>query len=140
MTKVADLTRMVAESRELKDEKDEKEKSYKLASAAYQGKLLEIERALEAEGLDSFKTKAGTVSKKTRWSCRVPKSPSERAEFFSWLKEKGWFESWITVHSATLNSEYKRLYEEAAEKGELFHIPGVGPPNMQTSVVLRKSS
>lgn len=81
----------------------------------------------------------GTAYIKKRFTYKVPKDDASRHAFFSFLKEKGLFESMITVHSATLNSFAKTEMEIAADSGATdFKIPGLGDPNYYETLGVRK--
>lgn len=108
----------------------------------------EAEFALSAFMLAHGKSKyhvdgLGTFGIQKKKSFCVPKSPEDRVAFFNWLKEKGIFESTITVHSATLNALIEA--EGIAEYGEgwvnnldAVIIPGLGIPKEYEKVRITK--
>ena len=100
--------------------------------------LSKIQGALNEVGLKNFRNSRGLVSIRKNWDCKAPKDPAKKKEFYGWLKDMGWFDEWISVNTKTLNSQYKKLYEEKAKEGELFEIPGVGAPSYRETCVLTR--
>jgi hypothetical protein len=84
---------------------------------------------LKEGGLTEVKIEGcGKVTVDTRLSVRVPTEPTERAAFFSWLKERGFYDGLITVNSQTLNALYNEELQVAKEQGlDDFKIPGLSP-------------
>ncbi len=70
-----------------------------------------------------YQANSGTFSVTDKTSVKVPKSPEDRALFFGWLRDKGVFQSVITVNSQTLNSIYKQEFDAAEDPH--FKIPGI---------------
>ena len=73
----------------------------------------------------------------------LPATPEDKENFFSYLKEKGLFESLITVNSNTLNSFYMREWETVKEHGDPeeamnFKIPGIQEPKLHEVISFRK--
>lgn len=101
---------------------------------------LKMLAVLEQMGKTSYQSNVGTVYISPRTAVKMPASPEDREAFFNYLREKGIFESMITVHSQTLNSYYKEAFEEAVQNGDDgFHIPGLGEPVLSQSIGLRKT-
>jgi len=106
-------------------------------------KLDELEKKalamLETNEISSYAGKVGRISMQVRETVRVPQDPESREQFFAWLKDRGLFESTITVHSQTINSLYRREAEAAVEAGNLmFSIPGLGEPTRQQILSFRQ--
>ena len=89
---------------------------------------------------DNFPGKAGTIYTSQRTSVTMPKDPEERDKFFRYLREKGAYDSLITINSQSLNSYYKTEREQAIEAGNLdWNIPGLGEAKIFTTIGFRKS-
>lgn len=91
--------------------------------------------------LPNFRSDNGSLfSKVIKRSWSLPKTDEARAQFFDWLKERGTFESAITVHSAKFNSIVTEVYEEFEKAGKSaeFKVPGVGPEATFESLRLLK--
>lgn len=90
----------------------------------------------------SYPSTWGTLVRRTRITYAVPKTTSDRLEFFDYLKKKEVFEGLITVHSQTLNSWVKSEADAAAARGDFdFKVPGLGEPSSHEFVSLtRKGS
>ena len=84
---------------------------------------------LEEHGLTRFDFGDGKVSISERHSVSL----RDKFEFFEWLKAQGTFEDVVTVHSATLNSIYKKEREKAEDEGNVDFItnglPGLSEPS-----------
>ncbi len=93
-------------------------------------------------GQESFRTPYGTLSLRKRRSFKVPRDEESRQAFFDELRERGVFDSMITVNSNTLNSFLKEEYELAESRGEdmvTYKFPGVEPPTVSVTASLRKA-
>ena len=63
---------------------------------------------------------------------------SEGDQFFAYLKDRGLFDSVITVNSQTLNKLYRTELEAAFGRGEIdFQFPGIEPPTPYFDVQIR---
>lgn len=101
----------------------------------------QIQATLEEAGLESFKANSGTAYIQERTSFKIPVNPEEREAFFKYLKDKGAFDSLITVNYQTLNSFCKVELENALKEGDVNHkIPGIGEPTIFKEIRLRKGS
>lgn len=82
----------------------------------------------------------GVVTKKTSFSVTTPKTNEDKALLFKWLKENlgaDGFLAYASVNSASLNSLYNTMYEEATNKME-FKIDGVGEPTDRVTLSFRR--
>lgn len=98
----------------------------------------EIVAVLEELGLKSFKSSTGTVETRVRQSVKVPQGDG-RQEFFNYLKDRGLFDSLITVNSQTLNAWYKQETEIAQQEKRMLVVPGLEMPTSSVSVVLKRN-
>lgn len=137
-TAINELNNMTHDAWAIKDRMTELEAELKQLQKEKQVLMDKIKNVLKENDLPNFRNSRGLATIRRDWRCSVPKEPEKKKEFFDYLKEKGWFDEWITVHSQTLNAEYKKLYEAAAKEGEIFEIPGVGEPHIVETVTLRK--
>lgn len=95
--------------------------------------------ALDELGKTSYKSDVGTVSKKTRWSWKVPKEETARKKYRDFLETRGEFDSMWSIHSASMNSHCKALLEDAQTKGDIdFSIPGIEEPSASETISLTK--
>ena len=114
------------------------------AKATEQNKILASLEAKAAAYLtelnqDNFKSPFGTVYKMQKWNFTLPKTPEAKAAFFSWLKEKGIADQYLTVHSASFNTLCRAEREAQAKQGLLPEIPGVDAPTLYESTGFRKA-
>jgi hypothetical protein len=99
-----------------------------------------IKGMLENLEMDSYKGKAGTFSYNMVESFRVPKDLENRKLFFDFLKEKGVYETMISVNSKTLNAFAKEELRAAEDSGELdFTIPGLEKTDPAPTYTMRKA-
>lgn len=90
--------------------------------------------ALEASGLKSFKSNAGTVTVVEKLSYATPKTLEEKAAFFDYITEKYGQDSadgLRTVNSRSLNSFLN-------ESGEIS-VPGIAAPVGNNTLSFRRS-
>lgn len=95
---------------------------------------------LKTLGRDNYQSKFGLISIVRTSSVALPKTPEDRAEFFGYLKDKGLFDSMISVNSQTLNSWFRQEYEIAQEEKRIteFKIPGLKEPATFEKIRLTK--
>jgi hypothetical protein len=116
----------------------------KMEAKAANEKLDELEKkmmgCLSALGKNSYKSDVGLFTVTHRISVRVPQG-DDKAAFFEWLKEKGYYDSYVTVNSQSLNSLYRQEFEKAKAEGSLdsFSIPGIGEPTINEVLSFRKA-
>lgn len=96
---------------------------------------------MEELGRDSFKSPAGNVSIVEKWRFSLPKTPEDKEAFFTYLKNRGVFDSLITVNSNTYNSFIQKEWEAAKEAGHGldFQLPGVPQPTLYKQLSKRKA-
>jgi len=116
----------------------------KLEIKSNQESLSELEHKvithLEVLGKKTHACALGTLSRKVRFSYKVPKEPGQREAFFAYLKEKQVFEGLITVHANTLNAFCDAEINAAVNRGDSdFVVPGLGEPTSYTTLAARKS-
>lgn len=134
-----DLAVLAKEAAELREKKLDLERELDGIDATYKSITERILSVLELMELDNFRAHGLLFYKENRSSVTTPKTPEEKQKLFDFLHEKGIFLEFASVNSQTLNSLYKSLAEEAAEKGNYdFEIPGVGKPTSFTTLKVKK--
>lgn len=94
---------------------------------------------LSDNGMTSYKSPVGTCSISFRTSVKVPKTDTDRQAFFQYLRDKGVYDSMITVNSQTINSFYKAELELAKEAGDdSFSIPGLSEVTLNQVLSFRR--
>lgn len=116
----------------LKNEISKKDKDFKERKSILLNKLIAMDKK-------RYVAKKAQVSVTQKPYFSFPKEPVDRNKFFDYLKERGIFESTISVHATKFNSLCKEIMDEQLLKGELDHgIPGVSEPHMQATLGFRK--
>lgn len=95
---------------------------------------------LDEIGRETYKGKRGSISIKEKWSFALPKSDEDKQAFFSWMKEKGIFDKYATVHATSYNTLVNEEWEIAKQEGRgmEFSIPGVPEPRFVRLLSTRK--
>lgn len=94
----------------------------------------QIQKALEASGLDRFEGSETKVNLITTHSVKMPQDEANRAIFLHWLHTHG-MGNMLTVNSQSLNSLYNREAETALAKGIVnFRIPGIDGVKTRTTL------
>lgn len=84
---------------------------------------------------DKHASSQGTISLQRRITYKVPKEPHLKEAFMGYLKQKGVYESLVTVHSQTLNAFAKEELEAAKLRSDYkFEIPGLGEPTVSEGI------
>lgn len=131
--KIEDLVTL----RSLYDSKKQESKEALELLDKCESELLEL---LNRADLKSFKSQLGTVSKSVRTSVKIPREESDREAFFSYLKDRGLYDSMITVNSQSLNAFYKKELESSIERGDTeFSIPGINEETINEILSFRKA-
>lgn len=133
VTELEVLGKVIRDKRAAIDEISRVRKEKEAELAATEAKMME---ALHELGRKDFRLTDGTkIYIHRRLSYTVPKTPEARELFFAHLKEKGVFDSLITVHHVTLNTYCKANREEYIAKGVLPEpIPGIADPTETESI------
>jgi hypothetical protein len=128
----------LAKAREAEAEQKEILKSYTRVVEDQEAIIMETLHALER---DNFPGKAGTVFISHKTSFKLPQDPEKKAAYYAFLKEKGLFDSMISVNSMTHNSFCKAELEAAINdgKGLDFAIPGIEPATIVEQLSFRKA-
>lgn len=95
---------------------------------------------LEELNLTSYKSQVGTFGYRYEESFLIPKDLENRQKFFDFLKQKGVYDTMISVNSKTLNAFAKA--EMAAEEaaGQLdYQIPGLQKSAPVARATMRKA-
>lgn len=110
----------------------EKNKEISSIESAIRNHLLEL-------GWDEFKCPLGEVKLREEFQVRMP--PEDRKqELWEWMKEKGIFERYATVHAVSLKALFKAEREIAVHSGAdpiTFSLPGMEPATVFQVVKFR---
>ena len=130
------LVGRVMDLREKKEEVNRELKELNEEQREVEQKILSF---LNHAKMNSFAGTRATVSKKMHESVRIPASLEKKLEFFEFLKQRGVFNTLVSVNSMTLNSFCKAESEAAKDRGEFdFKIPGLDEPTLNESISVRK--
>lgn len=125
---------------DLKAEHAEMKKNTALKWLEVEEMQIKIETMLTALDKTSYKSKKGTFGFQIEEGFSLPKDDESREQFFKHLKEKGMYDTMITVNSATLNSFAKGEVELAENNGDFDFIPpGLVRREPRTKFTMRKS-
>lgn len=139
-TSDSELARATAKAAELKQEIEVRKRELETMQASFTEVSMEIVKMLETLEIDSIKQHGFTFFIEEKESVKTPKTLEDKKEFFQYLRELGLFEEMVTVNSMTLNSFYKSMSQEAAEKGVLdFRMPGIEEPTAYKTLKLRRA-
>lgn len=96
---------------------------------------------LEELGWESFKSPFGTISVKDEWRFALPQTDEDKLAFFNYLRERGVYDKYATVHSTAYNSFCKAEWDVAKSEGRGFDfkLPGVPEPKLYRKLSLRKA-
>lgn len=134
---VADMDDIVSRIAALRSEKGAKKLALDEVNTELDALELKAMEMLKDSGIPNFRGKDGLITVSHRTSVRVPQG-EERLSFFNYLKERGIFDSMITVNSQTLNAFYKSEFELAQERGDDdFTIPGISGETIVESLSFR---
>jgi hypothetical protein len=85
-------------------------------------------------------TKYGTFSMKLEEGYRLPKDDDSRAAFFAYLRDRGVYDTMITVNARTLETFVKDEVEIKEQEGDFeFVPPGIERKDPQQKYSMRKS-
>lgn len=120
------MNQKISELASLRSEEAEASRIKKEITEKVENLENEIIEMLTAEGLTTFSGEKGKIVVAFRTSVKTPKTPEDKEAFYTYLKNRGLYDSMISVNSQTLNSLYKAEFEEAMNRGESdFAIPGL---------------
>ena len=128
--KVRELDALCAE---IFDQKDKIEEMGKLVTVENK-KLMELEAKalayLDELERDNYRSPRGTISYKQGWRFNLPETDEAKLAFFDYLREKGLYDRYATVHSAAYNAYCNAEFEAAIAdgRGMEFSLPGVPAP------------
>lgn len=130
----------------IRDLRDTYAKAKKLSDEAYEHvKRAEAELILMMEKSERsvyIVEGVGRVRISHEMSVQTPKTLDEKKAFFEWLaKNKGQdvADAYMSINSQSLNSLYNELQEEAASRGEILQVDGLGEPIARTKLSLTKA-
>lgn len=105
---------------------------------------MEIQAKSYLEELDriEFSTPFGEMKIKDHWQIKMPSDESKKMELFDWMKEKGIYERYATVHATSLKSLVLLERKEAEKMGEdlmVWALPGMDPPKLYQEMDFKPS-
>lgn len=83
----------------------------------------------------------GKVKTVERWQTKMPGDLERKNELWGWMREKGIYDAYATVHATALNSLFLKERELAVERGEdllTFALPGMEPATLFEDVKITK--
>ena len=126
MADVKEYQEMCKKLRELSNEIDMKKAELKVLNEEYEKVEAVLMATMEQDEIVNFKSDYGTVYISTFDTVSMPQDDDSKQAFFNYLKDKGLYDSMISVNSQKLNGFYRRELEAAKESGDLlFSIPGL---------------
>jgi hypothetical protein len=139
---VADLDALILQIKEKEDVIEAAErvvKDHNIELGTLKGKaaayLIELKRT-------EYTSPIGKIENKKTERVNLPESIPEKLQFFDHLKEKGMFENYATINSASLNAYYFREREQYIRDGGdpmLFSLPGVPAPKSFVKLEFKES-
>lgn len=89
-----------------------------------------------------YQSPFGTISVKQEWRFNLPQTDEDKMAFFDYLRGKGLYDKYATVHSAAYNAFCKAEWEiaKAEGRGMEFKLPGVPEPKLYKKLGTRKKS
>lgn len=89
--------------------------------------------------VDKYSSKSGSISRSEQPNYRLPQDDDSRNKFFNYLKEKGSYDTMITINSKTLQSFVKQEVELAEQDDNFGFLPdGIEETEYRTVFSLRK--
>jgi hypothetical protein len=132
---IADIAAKKAEIEELEAQTSAKNKEL----AAMQAKAYNYLREL---GREDFKSPHGNLAIKQVWSVTNPKTEEDKAALFQWMRERGIYDRYATVHATALKSLFLAERESYVKDGGdpmLFSLPGMEPAKLFETANFTKS-
>lgn len=83
----------------------------------------------------------GDMTVVEKMKVKTPKDIEDKRKMFDWIEERFGEEgmyNFASINHNSLNSLYNEVSEEFAAKGEIFEMPGVGQPESEKTLQLRR--
>lgn len=136
---IGEMNDLAAEIAELRDKEKEMSDAKKLVTEKLEVKENRVTELMMENNLTSYKAPSGLLSVGFRTSVRQPQG-DDQTKFYTYLKEKGLFDTMISVNSMKLNSFYKEEFELAKERGQDdFAIPGLTEVKLNPTLSFRRT-
>ena len=137
--KAAELNQLCADIRALRAQIEEEEA--KITPLHKRMGELEMKAGayLDELGQDKFQSPVGTIYMREAWKFNLPKDEARQA-FFAHLKERGIFDTMVTVNANTFNSYCNEEWSVAQKEGRAmeFTLPGIPEPTLYRKAVFLK--
>ncbi len=137
---VLELDMLLKTIGEKQEAADKVEATLKEMNAEIEGLCLQGKNYLKELDREKYHSPYGLFEIKQRWSVKVPATDADKTALFSWLEEKGIFERYATVNSASLQSLVKLERETWLKEGNNpmdFSIPGLEPATLYETAKLK---
>jgi hypothetical protein len=131
---IVEMAKKKAEIEELEAQTTAKNKEL----TALQAKAFNYLREL---GREDFKSPHGNLSMKQIWQVTNPKTEEDKAALFNWMREKGVYQKYATVHATALKSLFLAEREAYIQEGGdpmLFSLPGMEPAKLFETITYTK--
>lgn len=138
---VTELDALVEKYRAKEAEIEALELQIKPLSKELQGIKSAIATHLQELNREEYSSPFGKVKTVERWQTKMPQSPEQKAELWAWMRARGIYDAYATVHATALNSLFLKERELAAERGEdfmTFALPGMEPATLFEDIKLTK--
>lgn len=137
---VRDLDLLVEELFQKRTEIEAIEEKLTEANKAKMAIEMKAVKYLKELGRDKYSTPLGTISIRESWKVKKPATPEDSDKLFAYLRERGIFDSLVSINHNTLNAFYTREWEIAKEEGNGFDfaIPGIDQPKLFESLYVLK--
>lgn len=125
-----ELTEREAEKEVIAASLSEKNKEIARLESKAKGYLTELNRR-------DYVSPSGALSIKTDTTIKMPSTPEEKAKLWAWMREKGIYDAYATVHATSLKSLFLSERTLALEEGGdpiTFALPGMEPAKEYESV------
>ena len=138
---VAEMDAALTKLRELKEDYSNKKKESDAAYREVKEQEAVVIQMLADCGKKKYISDAGKATLVEELTVTTPKTPEEKRAFFNWLLEhqgQDVHDHYLSVNSRSLNTLFKTLSEEYAQRGEVLEIDGLQPPASFTKLQFRK--
>ena len=138
---VAGLDALVAKYRMIEAAIDSLEEQIKPFNKELQGVKSEIATHLAELDREEYVSPHGKVKTVQRWQTKMPQTVEAKALLWEWMRAKGIYDAYATVHATALNSLFLKERELAVEEGGdqlTFALPGMDPATLFEDIKLTK--
>lgn len=129
---VAELDGLTAQLKELEKKKDAAAQvvtDINKEIARVEGRCVQYLKDLNRT---DYQSPSGKIAIKEKWRVNLPADDIAKRDLFEHLRERGIFDKYATVNSASLNALYMSDWAEAKKRGEgmSYFMPGIEAPKL----------